>query len=151
MVVDSKDTCRLIVSDSGNKRVQVFNQDGGWLWTIDGSGSGDHSLKDPCGLALDPDGNIHVVDSDSNAIKVFTPEGACIRQYGDFKGPSGIAINEEGYSFVTEGDADCKSIFDPQGHKIHTVGNVENPFAVAVDTEGCSVYVASSGVLKYTF
>ena len=149
IVVDSQD--RLIVSDSGNKRVQVFNQDGGWLRTIDGCGSGDHSLKDPCGLALDHDGNTHVVDTDSNAIKVFTPEGAYIRQYGDFKGPCGIAIDEEGYSFVTEGDADCISIFDPQGHKIHTVVNVKNPFAVAVDTDGCSVYVASSGVLKYTF
>ena len=111
-------------------------------------GSGDHSLKDPCGLALDPDGNIHVVDSVSNAIKVFTPEGAYIRY---FKGSIGIAIDEEGYSFVTEGDADCISIFDPQGHKIHTVGNVKMPFAVAVDTKGCSVYVSSSGVLKYTF
>ena len=43
----------LIVSDCENNRIQIFNENGSWLLTIDGKCSGNH-IKFPCGLALDP-------------------------------------------------------------------------------------------------
>ena len=100
VVVDSKN--RVIVSDRDNHRVQVFSQDGDWLLTMDGTGSGDNcSFQHPRCLSLDPQGNIHVTARSANTIKVLTPEGTYVRSYGDVKDPLGVAVDEEGYSFVS--------------------------------------------------
>ena len=110
-------------------------------------------FKNPRGLALDPQGNIHVTATGFNTVKVFTPEGTYVRSYGDVKGPIGIAIDEEGYSVVCENSGNCLSIFDPQGNKIHTVGNLTKPRGVALDALSGSLYVAKYGatiVLKYS-
>ena len=77
-------------------------RNGGWLLTIDGKGSGNHSFQYPWGLALDPQGNIHVAAQGSNTIKVFSEEGVYVRMYGDPNGPRGLAIDGEGYSLVSE-------------------------------------------------
>ena len=149
VVVDSKNS-RVIVSDGGNNRVQVFNKDGEWFLTIDGTGN--NPLIAPCGISLDPQGYIHVADYGSNTIKVFTPEGTYVRSYGDVKGPSGVAVDEEGYSYVSADIEGCFSVFDPNGQKIHTVGNLNKPLRVALDPQRCSLYVpnfSNRNVLKY--
>ena len=151
VVVDSKN--RVIVSDWYNSRVQIFSQDGrrsDWLLTIDGTGN--NPFRNPWGLSLDPQGNIHVAASGSSTMKVFTLEGTYVRSYGDVKTPSGVAVDKESYSFVSEWDGDCLSIFDPKGQKIHTVGNLKGPYGVALDHLRGSLYVLNfnnSNVLKY--
>ena len=137
---------RLIVSDCGNMRIQIFNKDGGWLLTINGKDSFEQ-------LALDTQGNIHVAAYDSNTIKVFTKEGVYVRAYGNPKAPIGIAIDEEGYSLVSEYGGNCLTIFDPQGNKIHTVRDLNMPDCTALDPRDGSVYVANSGaktIFKYS-
>ena len=150
VIVDQRD--RLIVSDSHNHRVVILDQAGTWLLTINVNVPG---VQNPYGVALDPQGNIHVaaMANGSNTIKVFTPEGTHVRSYGDVNGPSGIVIDEEGYSFVTEYVGDCLSIFDSQGHKVHTVDNLNGPRGVMLDPKSGSVYVANTcanTVLKYS-
>ena len=148
VVIDSKN--RVIVSDGGNNRVQVFSNDVEWLLTIDGTGN--NPFNTPWGLSLYPQGNIHVAAGDSDTIEVFTLEGTYVRSYGDVKGPSGVAVDEEGYSYVSEYGGGCFSIFDPKGQKIHTVGNLNKPLRVALDLQRCSLYVTnvdSNNLLKY--
>ena len=150
VVVDSKN--RVIVSDGGNHRVQVFCQDGDWLLTIDCTDN--NPFKDPWGLSLhvDPQENIHVAAYGSNTIKVFTPEGTYVRSYGNVKRPSGVAVDDEGYSYVSEYDGGCFSIFDPKRQKIHTVGNLNKPRRLALDPQRGSLYVPNfdnDNVLKY--
>ena len=143
---------KLIVSDYNSHRIQIFYENGGWLLTIDGNGLGNHSFQSPWGLALYPQGNIHVAAFGSNTIKVFTKEGVFIRMYGDPIRPSGIAIDDEGYSLVSEWGGDCLSIYDPEGNKIHTVGNLEHSYGTALDPRDGSVFIANYGadtVLKY--
>ena len=120
----------MIVSDSCNHRVVILDQAGTWLLTIIGNVLGNHHFLYPYGVALDPQGNIHVAASGSNTIKVFTPEGTYVRSNGDVKGRTGIVIDEEGYSLVTEYSGRCLSIFDSQGYKVHTVGNLNGPHGV---------------------
>ena len=154
VIVDQRD--RMIVADSDNHRVVILDQNGSWLLTINGNVSGAQGFKgfkDPWGLALDPQGNIHVAAFGSDTIKVFTQEGTYVRSYGDVKGPTGIAIDEEGYSLVCEHSGNCLSIFDPQGNKIHTVGNLNTPSGIALDPISGSLYVANrcaNTVLKYS-
>ena len=121
--------------------------------TINGNVSDAQGFKDPWGLALDPQGNIHVTAEGSDTIRVFTPEETYVRSYVDVKDPSEIAIDEEGYSLVCEHRGNCLSIFDPQEYKIHTVGNLNAPCGLALDPISGSLYVANYGantVLKYS-
>ena len=48
----------MIVSDYGKNRIQIFNDIGGWVLSIDGNDSGNHSFQYPYGLAIDSQGNI---------------------------------------------------------------------------------------------
>eukprot|EP00731_Ephydatia_muelleri_P009373 Em0004g1711a len=153
IIVDQRD--RLIYSDESNNRLVILDQIGTCLLTINGNVTGSHGFQTPYGLALDPQGNIHVAAYGSNSIKVFTPEGTYVRSYGDVKGPSGIVIDEEGYSVVNEYSGNCLSIFDPGGNRIHTAGNLKEPQGVILDKKSGSfyVYIANSGantVLKYS-
>ena len=147
VIVDSNN--RLIVSDRGNHRIQIFNEVGGWLLTID------HYIPYPWGLAIDPQGNIHVAVSGQSNITVFTKEGVYVRAYGYPKGPIGIAIDGEGYSFVSERNGKCLSIYDPEGNKIPAVGNshLDSPRGTALHPTDGSVYVVNydtwGTVLKY--
>ena len=135
---------RLIVSNFNNHRVQIFNEDGGWLSTIDGNGgSGDSGFRKPWGLALDSQGNLHVAAYGSGCIKVFTLNGAYVREYGNLKKPLGLAINTEGYTVVSEGDGNCLTIFDPQGNKIRKVEGLTDPWGVALGPRDGSVYVCN--------
>ena len=147
VIVDQRD--RMIVADHSNHRVVLLDEAGTWLSTIEDN---DHPFKNPYGLALDHQGNIHVAAHGSNCIKVFTPEGTYVRSYGDVKGPSGIVIDEEGYSLVNEFGGNCLSIFDPQGNKMHTVGNLNAPRGVILNSKTGSLYVTNSDgntVLKF--
>ena len=122
-----------------------------FLFTCDNNVSKCH----PHGLALDPQGNIHVAAQ--KAIKVFNQDGVYIRMYGDdLKGPLGIIIDGGGYCIVSESEGSCLSIFNPQGEKIHTValGNFIKPYGLALDPKDGSVYVAGYSdevVLHYSF
>ena len=151
VIVDQRD--RMIVADSDNHRVVILDQNSSWVLTMNGNVSDAQGFQYPWGLALDPQGNIHVAAYGSNTIKVFTPEGTYVRSYGDVKGPTGIAIDEEGYSLVCECNGNCLSIFDPQGNKIHTVGNLNEPRGIALDPISGSLCIANRGantVLKYS-
>ena len=114
----------MIVADHNNCRVVLLVEAGTWLRTIDYKV---HPFNNPYGLALDPQGNIHVAAFGSNTINVFSSEGTYVRSYGDVKRPSGIENDEEGYSLVNERNGNCLSIFDPQGSKVHTIGNLKKP------------------------
>ena len=102
---------RVIVSDLWNDRIQIFNEDGGWLLTINGfmlpviesylRSSGKYSCNR------------------TRFIKVFTKEGVYVRTYGGpTPGRKGIASDDEGNTLVIYGQS--ISIYDSYGNKIYT-------------------------------
>ena len=158
VIVDCRD--RMIVADHNNNRVVMLDQNGSWLLTINGRVSGkqgyNYIYDDPWGLALDSKGDIHVVAHDSKSgsgtIRVFTPEGAYVRSYGDVNNRSGIAIFE-GYSFVCGGYRSYSfSIIDPHGNEVLKVGNLPyTPFGLILNPNGDSLYVIGRyNVWKYS-
>src|SRR5206468_3914626 len=52
----------VIVVDSGNNRLQVFNSEGKFLAKCGKAGSGDGEFNQPWGITLDQAGNIYVAD-----------------------------------------------------------------------------------------
>ena len=64
--IDSKG--RVFVTDWGNQRVQVFNDDDSYSYAF-------YCQKKPWGLAFDLQGRLHVSSYSPNLIDVFTPKG----------------------------------------------------------------------------
>ena len=58
----------ILVVDSGNKRVQVFKQDGTFVSLIESLGD---PLDQPRGMAVTNNGHIFVADRDNHCIKKY--------------------------------------------------------------------------------
>ena len=102
-----------------------------------GNASDGSRLINPWGVAFDPSGNLHVVNHTSPCIKVFTPDGKYITQYGggQMASAAGIAIDEEGYSFVTDYNSQV-FIFDPQHKLLTSYQGFQYPAGMCFDKEG---------------
>lgn len=61
----------LLVTDTGNKRVQVFDKEGNYIRQFGIGGAGDGQFNEPVGLAQDGQGNIYVADTWNKRVQVF--------------------------------------------------------------------------------
>jgi len=76
----------LVVSDTGNSRVQIFTPSGGFVRAFGSPGSGPGQFSFQTGLAIRNDGTIFVVDSQSgrsqpSRVQVFGAAGAYQREF----------------------------------------------------------------------
>ena len=110
--VDEDDN--IIVSDTNNDCVQIFDPDGKFLLQFGSSGSGKGELKQPFGVATDGK-HILVVDSGNRRLQIFTKEGifaGMIESVDDpFDQPRGMAITKEGKVYVADRDNHCIKVF----------------------------------------
>ena len=70
----------LFVSDQRNHRIQVFDLDGVFQYTIGSFGSGPGELREPEDLTFDAEGNLVVADGGNHRVQVFTPQGEFVRE-----------------------------------------------------------------------
>ncbi|MEW6455181.1 MAG: 6-bladed beta-propeller [Acidobacteriota bacterium] len=63
------------VLDSGNFRIQVYDENGKYLKTIGKKGQGPGEFERPFGMKLDKKGNVYVYDSPKRGLLVFDREG----------------------------------------------------------------------------
>ncbi len=74
----------IFVADTGNHRIQAFSDDGVFLSAIKDSASGG-PLRRPSAVALDPQGNLYVLDTERSIVAVYSPKGDPIRVFGKGK------------------------------------------------------------------
>jgi len=79
IVIDSKG--RLLVSDTGNKRIQIFDRDGNFLSQFGQTGINNGEFNEPVGLAVDASGNVYVADTWNQRIQVFDADNKFIRTW----------------------------------------------------------------------
>lgn len=98
---------RVLVADSGNRRIQVFDPLGNWIASW-GSPS-DSLFVEPTGIDVDPDGRVYIADRAAARVLVFTPEGRLVFTFGGkgdgpgtFRAPVDIAVAPEGHVFVVD-------------------------------------------------
>ncbi len=113
----------VFVVDSGNNRVQVFDQAGKFVHAWGTAGSEDGQFQSPHGIALDNQSNVYVVDTGNNRIQVFNHSGSFIRKWGSagtgnaqFNTPWGVTLDTFGHVFVTDMNNNRVQIFDQVGN-----------------------------------
>jgi predicted membrane-bound mannosyltransferase/DNA-binding beta-propeller fold protein YncE len=72
---------RLLVADTGNKRIQVFDSEGNFVAQFGKAGAGDGEFNEPVGLALDREGNIYVADTWNKRVQVWSPDFTFVRSF----------------------------------------------------------------------
>ncbi len=163
----------IYVADSGNDRICVFDEDGGFLYSFGRkgvakpAGGGAYSwapgrLNYPLGMATDRFGYLYVADFYNDQVQVFTAAGRPLRRFPDprkvtGKGGSGlygrgIAVTDVAATRdrVYATDAWQVFAFDASGTVVAQFGkpgsgptDMDHPNGVAVGRDG-AVYVADS-------
>lgn len=144
---------RVYVTDTGNKRVQVFTPDGAAINQFGGAGLVDGALDEPVGLAIDKDGNIYVADTWNKRVQVFSKDFKYLRQWAVAGWPSQSVVNKPYLAvaetpngrrvYVTDPEYYRVIVFDDQGKFIAVFGQYGNqanemtlPTGIAVDAQG---------------
>ncbi|MFE6719138.1 RICIN domain-containing protein [Streptomyces albidoflavus] len=122
-------TGALYVADYAGHRVRKITTDGK-ISTVAGTGSGTHGgdggpaakaqLKNPCGVAVDREGNLYIADSENYRVRKVTPDGKITTVVGSA-------------TSTTSGDGG-----------LATAARLSRPTGVAVDNDG-NLYIADNG------
>ena len=142
IVVDFND--RLIVADQGNSRIQILTSKGSFLVSIEQSNSPGLDLSNICGIALDVQGNIHVVARCDNSgwIIVFTPGGAFVSKHQTVVKPTAIGIDVEGYALVCDAETNSLHVYDVTRHVCGPiVKNMQSPKGIVLHKD--DLYILS--------
>ncbi|MBU0704193.1 MAG: NHL repeat-containing protein, partial [Chloroflexi bacterium] len=157
---------RLYVADTGNKRVQVFEPDGGFAFQWGGGGVLDGYLDEPVGIAfgLDPatgsgqGSAVYVADTWNRRVQVFAEDGTFLRQWAIAGWDAGLseekpylAVDAQGYVYVTDPGYYRVLVFDSLGNYVLSFGQYGSdassfalPIGIAVGEDG-SIYVTDAG------
>ena len=106
------------------------------------------SLGNAFSLAVDDRGRIHVADYQTDQIRVFSPEGQCLRTFGrEGEGPgefamlAGIAWQPPGFLWAMDALRKHLTVFDSRGdvlatHRLEESLNASLPWPLWVDDDG---------------
>jgi sugar lactone lactonase YvrE len=139
--------------------VQRMSPDGSYLASLGSQGvAAGHIHSASQGIALDPSGNIYVVDSGNRIVKL-SPSGKYLLQWGSagsgsgqFANPQGIAADSQGNVYVADSQNSRIEKFTSNGQFVAQFGSRGSkpgqfpygPIGIAVDKQG-NMYVSSSG------
>ena len=141
----------VFIADSGNRRVQVFDEEGHFLYLFDVGTGSDRKPADPADvLASNYKGRVYVSDNDNHKIKVFNRQGRFQFEWGqfgeeagEFRYPGILAINAHNELFVVDVLNTRVQKFDPQGNFLLDIGtwgvlpgHLYRPKGVAIDGAG---------------
>ncbi|XP_019622331.1 PREDICTED: tripartite motif-containing protein 3-like [Branchiostoma belcheri] len=93
----------ILVSDSENHCVYVYNEDGQFLFKFGDEGSGEGQLVYPRGICTDRAGNIIVADTGNSRVEMFDKTGKFLKHITtDMTSPYAVAMTPQGQLVVTD-------------------------------------------------
>jgi subtilisin family serine protease len=102
------------VADAWDKRIQVFDSKGKYLFQFGKSGTGNGEFSSPFGIAIDAEGKVWIADTGNGRVEKFDSAGKYLEQFGELgngpgqfggplgDGPRGIAIGSGGFILVAD-------------------------------------------------
>lgn len=145
----------LYVSDTGNKRIQVFGLDGTFHRMFGGEGSAPGQFREPVGLALDAQNHVWVADAWNHRVQELDARG---QPLAAFAVPSGwesqsvtnkpyLAVDRQGRVVATLPDAGQVDVFGAEGSLMQTIqlGPTSSAVGVAVAPDGHIVVADARG------
>lgn len=155
----------VLVTDTGNKRVQLFDPQGRFLSMFGGDGTEPGKFKEPVGVAVDGAGNVYVADTWNRRIQKLDPSGQPLAQFAapgwdsqSIINKPYLAVNQQGQIFYTEPEKHRFLVLDSSGQPLGGKGTLgteptafNGPIGIAVSPAG-EVFVADDNnarVVKY--
>jgi phage tail-like protein len=158
----------LLVADTGNNRLQLFDRDTYQLLSIwgqpdrgpAGAGPEPGRLNAPTALAADPEGFVYVIDNGNHRVQKFSPSGAVVASFWERLRteakiePVAVAVstaNSQVEIWILDHGGRLL-VVDQNGRQLFllVLPHVERPLGLAVDRE--EIYVGDNGrrrILKY--
>ena len=138
----------IIVSDTGNNRIQVFDNDGCFIRSFGSFGSAEGQLNDPMAIAIDRrNGHLVICDRGNFRIQVMDIEGNFIRCFGtkgdgdsQFVLLNDVDVDGEGRIVAVDWKTERVSVFEKDGTFLFSFGEDDHPHGVVVDPFG-SIFV----------
>lgn len=148
----------IIVADSSNHRVEVFDTPGKLLLKFGLPGNGIGEFNYPSGIAVDHKDNIFVADTNNHRVQIFNSKGTFIQsigsqgsEEGQLYGPIGLAISKSGLIVVSENGNHRIQIFEANGRSVRCFGflgngdgQLKNPIGLTLNSQD-DIIVADYG------
>lgn len=134
---------QIVVADTGNHRVQVFNRNG-FVRSFGTRGTGPGEFDSPQDVAVGTNGYIYISDSGNHRIQVFNDQGILLTWFGGtdkegargrFKTPTALEVDRDGHLLVLDTGNRRVQIFDDQGRYVDAVTGFQAPVDIALDEE----------------
>jgi DNA-binding beta-propeller fold protein YncE len=106
---------RLLVTDTGNHRLQLLERDGDFIMPIGAFGNAPGQFNEPVGLAAAPDGSVYVADTWNGRVQRLSPDLAAVGEFR-IEAWAGQSINNKPYIGVDSGGR--VYITDPEGYQV---------------------------------
>jgi sugar lactone lactonase YvrE len=156
---------QLLVTDTGNHRMQLLDKDGNFLQQFGSFGNLLGQMNEPVGLGQGPDGSIYLADTWNSRVQQFSPDLLALDEW-PVDAWEGTSINNKPYTavdsagrvYVTDPEGYRVLVFNPDGTYLARFGtfgtginNFGLPNGIAIDSQDY-VYIADSGnnrILKF--
>ncbi len=121
----------LYVTDTGNKRVQVFDPEGRFLREFGGRGRAPGQLEEPVGVAVSSEGEVYVADFWNQRVQVFSLLGEPLRQWqiggwdvNNVEEKPFLSLDEAGRVHVSTSSNHRVLVFDAGGSFLWSAGGL---------------------------
>jgi len=121
---------RIIVCDTYNYRIQIFDHQGNHLLSFGSRGSEDGFFYNPCGVTVNHLNKIIVCDELNHRIQMFDEKGNHLLSFGSrgsengqFDRPQRVAVDHHNNILVSDSANHRIQVFDPQGEWISSFGS----------------------------
>jgi DNA-binding beta-propeller fold protein YncE len=147
----------IYVSDTGNKRIQVFTPDGEPVTQWGGNGALDGQFDEPVGIAIASDGRTYVADTWNQRIQVFESSHFYLKKWEVYAWPGQslenkpyLAIDAVNRIYATDPEGYRILVFDEDGKYLASLEQYGSddqgfmlPTGIAIDAQGY-IYVADT-------